>query len=114
MQSREFDYAMVLYFRYLIYSYIKENENKLYLKEFDIKIGNLLPIEYETKSGNFLWKNFYEKYLMKMFNYAEKIIIYLTPFVLGVNIDVLLYEDIDNGSRRLRRKKPHGGSKEHS
>ena len=102
MTNKTFDYAMVLYFRYLIYSYIKENENKLYLKEFDIKIGNLLPIEYETKSGNFLWKNFYEKYLMKMFNYAEKIIIYLTPFVLGVNIDVLLYEDIDNPFKRMK------------
>ena len=102
MQSREFDYAMVLYFRYLIYSYIKENENKLYLEEFDIKIGNLLPIEYETSSGNFLWKNFYEKYLMKMFNYAEKIIIYLTPFVLGINLDVLLYEDINDPFKKMK------------
>ena len=102
MQSREFDYALVLYFRYLIYSYIKENENKLYLKEFDIKIGNLLPVEYETSSGNFLWKNFYEKYLMKMFNYAEKIIIYLTPFVLGINLDVLLYEDIYDPFKQMK------------
>jgi hypothetical protein len=42
---------MIFYFRYLLYEYIKENGYKLYTKEFSVKIGNLLPSEYETESG---------------------------------------------------------------
>ena len=102
MEKKIFDLALVLYFRYMLMRYIKENENKLYLKEFDIQIGNLLPIEFETEDGQFLFNNFYEKYLMKMFVYAEKIVIYLTPFVLGMSIDVLLYEDKDDPLKKMR------------
>jgi hypothetical protein len=42
---------MIFYFRYLLYEYIKLNGYKLYSKEFSVKIGNLLPSEYETESG---------------------------------------------------------------
>ena len=38
-----FDYGLILYFRYIFYLYIKQNENKTYLENFAIKIGNLLP-----------------------------------------------------------------------
>lgn len=46
-----FDVAMILYFRYKIYEFIKENWNKVYTKDFSVKIGNLLPAEYETEYG---------------------------------------------------------------
>ena len=88
-----FDFGLIFYLRYSFYEYIKNNENKLYLKNFPIKIGNLLPSKYETESGEFLFKDFYENYLLKMFMDAEKIIIYLTPFILGINLNIILYED---------------------
>ena len=67
-------------------------KKKLYLKDFPVLIGNLLPSRYE-KDGAFDFNSFYENYLLKMFMYAEKIIIYLSPFVLGINLDVILFDD---------------------
>ena len=88
-----FDYGLIFYFRYIIYIYIKDNEEKLYLQNFPIKIGNLLPSKYETEEGEFLFDSFYQNYLLKMFMDAEKIIVYLTPFVLGVNLDIIIFDD---------------------
>ena len=88
-----FDYGLILYFRYIFYLYIKQNENKYYLENFAIKIGNLLPSNYETEKGMFLFNKFYYLYLLSMFTDAEKIIIHLTPFVLGINLDVIIFND---------------------
>ena len=88
-----FDYGLIFYFRYIIYNYIRENEDKLYLKNFPIKIGNLLPSKYETEDGEFLFNSFYQNYLLKMFMDAEKIIIYLTPFILGMNLNIIVFND---------------------
>ena len=93
--SRHFDMGIIFYFRYSLYSFIKDNEKKIYTQNFPILIGNLLPEEYE-KEGDFNYEMFYNKYLLKMFNDAEKIIIYLTPFVLNINLDVFLYESEQN------------------
>ena len=90
--SKDFDISLILYFRYILYDYIKKNEQKLYLKDFPVLIGNLLPSIYEN-DGKFNFSSFYENYLLKMFVYAEKIIVYLTPFVLGINLDVVLFDD---------------------
>lgn len=88
-----FDYGLILYFRYIFYVYIKKNENKLYLPNFPIKIGNLLPSKYETIKGEFLFNKFYYCYLLSIFTDAEKIIVYLTPFVLGINLDIIVFDD---------------------
>ena len=88
-----FDFGLIFYFRYIIYNYIRNYEDKLYFKEFPIKIGNLLPSKYETEEGEFLYNSFYQNYLLKMFMDAEKIIIYLTPFILGINIDIIVFND---------------------
>ena len=90
--SKIFDYSLILYLRFIIYTYIKQNENKLYLESFPVLIGNLLPSKYE-KDGTFDFNSFYENYLLKMNLFAEKIIIYLTPFVLGININTILFDD---------------------
>ena len=87
---RKFDYCIILYFRYILYKYIKENEKKMYLKNFPIKIGNLLPSQFENEKGDFLFNDFYEKYLLKFYTFAEKIIIYLTPFVLGIELNIVV------------------------
>ena len=88
-----FDYGLILYFRYIFYLYIKKNENKIYLKNFPIKIANLLPSNFETEQGLSLFNKFYYLYLLSMFTDAEKIIIHLTPFVLGINLDVIIFDD---------------------
>jgi len=90
---QKFDYAMILYLRYLLYDYIRQNENKTYLKAFPIKIGNLLPYQFETPNGEFLFDDFYEKYLLNFFTDAEKIVIYLTPFVLQIEVDIIIFDD---------------------
>ncbi len=46
-----FDKGMVMYFRLKVYDFIKENKNKFYTKDFTVKIGNLLPSQYETEYG---------------------------------------------------------------
>ena len=90
---RIFDYAIILYFRYILYDYIKKNEEKIYTKSFPIQLGNLLPSQYETEEGKFLYELFYNNYLLKFYTDAEKIVIYLTPFVLGVPLNVIIYDD---------------------
>ena len=92
LYSKQFDFSLILYFRFILYDYIKKNEKKLYMEDFPVLIGNLLPSQYEN-DGVFDFNSFYEKYLLKMFVCAEKIIIYLTPFVLGINVDVILFDD---------------------
>ena len=96
-----FDYGLILYFRYILYLYIKNNEKKLYTKSFPVKIGNFLPAKYENEKGEFEFQKFYTNYLLKMFTEAEKIIIYLTPFVLGINLDIIIFED--NEDKILKR-----------
>ena len=95
LASKFFDFSLILYFRFILYDYIKKNEKKYYLEQFPVLIGNLLPSIYE-KDGVFDFNSFYNNYLLKMFVYAEKIIIYLTPFVLGINLDVVLFDDNEN------------------
>ena len=89
---KPFDYGMIFYFRFLIYEFIKANWNKAYTTEFSVKIGNLLPAQYETSLGDFLYDKYYEEQLLKMNTDAEKIVIYLTPFVLKCDLNVVIYE----------------------
>ena len=93
---QKFDYAMILYFRYILYDYIKKNENKIYLKSFPVKLGNLLPNQYERENGDFLFNEFYEQDLLKFYTYTEKIVIYITPFVLGIKLNVIVCEINDS------------------
>ena len=87
-----FDEGIIMYLRFCLFRYIKENENNLYSKEFAIKIGNLLPEQFETKEGKFLFNDFYYKFLLKPGKLAEKIIIYITPYVLCSKLEVVMFE----------------------
>ncbi len=42
---------MIFYFRYLLFEFLEENKNKSYSSDFPVKIGNLLPEQYETEKG---------------------------------------------------------------
>jgi hypothetical protein len=92
---RIFDMGLIFYFRYILYTFIQSNEQKIYTKEFPVLIGNLLPENYEI-DGNFDFNSFYENYLLKLYTDAEKIIIYLTPFVLSANLHVIIYDGNQN------------------
>ena len=87
-----FDQGLIMYLRFCLFRYIKENEKKLYSKEFPICIGNLLPEQFETKDGKFLFEKFYYNYLLKQGKLAEKIIIYMTPYVLCSKLEVVMFE----------------------
>ena len=87
-----FDEGIIMYLRFCLFRYIKENENKLYSKEFAVKIGNLLPEQFETKDGKFLFNKFYYNFLLKPGKLAEKIIVYITPYVLCSKLEVVMFE----------------------
>ena len=86
-----FDLGMIYFTRYLIYEFILENADKVYNPDFALKIGNLLPDEFITPKGDFLYEQFFEQQLLKMNTDAEKIIIYLTPFVLKIDLNIIMY-----------------------
>ena len=94
--SKNFDIALILFFRYELYKFINENQFKFYTETFPVLIGNLLPAEYETKDGKFLYQKFYEKYLLKLFTDAEKIVIYLTPFIFPIKLNIILFKASSN------------------
>jgi len=90
--SKTFDSGMIIYFRYILYEYIIINKNKFFSEDFPVKIGNLLPYQYETDVGDFLFDKFFVDELLKFYTYAEKIVIYLTPFVLKVDLNIIFYD----------------------
>ena len=71
---KKFDYAIILYFRYILYDYIKKNENQIYLKSFPIKIRNLIQSKYESKEGKFSFDTFYEDYLLNFSSDSKKLL----------------------------------------
>ena len=89
---KDFDYGLIFYFKFILYNYIRNNEDKSYTKEFPVMLGNLLPFEFETEDGVFLFEKFYNDNLLKLYKDSEKIVIYLTPYVLDINFNILMFE----------------------
>ena len=89
-----FDYGLIFYFRIIIFKYIEKNEDKLFAETFPVNLGNLLPNEYETEDEIFLFNKFYDEFLLKLYKDAEKIVIYVTPFILDINFNILIFEDV--------------------
>ena len=89
--TRAFDRIMIFYLRYMLYEFISNNSNKLYRKDFPVLLGNLLPQEYEKEDGTFLYKEYFINDLLKFYTCAEKLAVYLVPFVLKVNLNIVFY-----------------------
>ena len=89
---KSFDEGLIWYYRYILYKFIKENELNHFSKNFNIKIENLLPEKYEN-NDNFKFNEFYENNLLKLYNNVEKIVIYITPFIFGININLISIDD---------------------
>ena len=85
------DKLMIMYLRYLLYDFISLNQDKVFSKDFPVLLGNLLPSEYETENGTFLFSKYFYKDLLVYYTSAEKIAVYLTPFVLKVDLNVVFY-----------------------
>lgn len=90
--SRLFDTAMIYYLRYILYEFILENQDKVFSKDFPVLLGNLLPAQYENDEGKFFFMNYFEEDLLKFYTCAEKLAIYLTPFVLKIDLKVIFYD----------------------
>ena len=88
---QKFDLSLILYLRYILYKYIKNNEEKIFSKNSPVKIGNLLPEKYDD-NGIFLFDKFYKEYLLIMYTFAEKLVIYIIPFIFGIPLNIFFYE----------------------
>ena len=104
--SPHFDYGLILYFRYIIYKFLSANENKCYNKDFAVLLGNLLPNEYETEEGKFKFQKFYDEFLLKLYKDAEKIIIYMTPFILKINLHILILDNVTKSLQKMEFFQP--------
>lgn len=90
--SRDIDLGLVLYLRIKIFEFLEINKNKIYSQEFNVKMGNLLSEKYQADDDKFLWQLFYEENLLKLYTEAENIIIYVTPFILQINLKIFTYD----------------------
>lgn len=91
-----FDECVIFFTRFLLYEYIKANEDKIYSEEYQVSIGCFLPDTYITDKDEHLFEKYYENHLMKMKNFAEKIDIYVTPFVFNYDLRLIIYDFSDN------------------
>ena len=91
----DFDFGIIFFVRYLLYEYISSNEKKIFSKENQIDIGVLLPEDFVKDKGEeneYFFENFYSLQLMKPKSFAEKIVIYIAPFVFDCEINILIYD----------------------
>lgn len=89
----EFDYGMIFILRYLLYEYIDENKYKIYSGENQIELVEFLPEKYNklyvTNGKKF--ELFFINELFKMKVFADKMIFFLIPFFLDINLRIILY-----------------------
>ena len=107
---KDFDYGLILFFKFILYEYIQENKKSTYSFKFQVSIGNLLPNDCQNDDGVFNYSHFYKNYLMKFYQYTEKIIIYLMDddiqqLEFGKNLS---FVDFDKNNKiELLYKKTH-------
>lgn len=93
LMYEEFDYGMIFILRYLLYEYIDENKYKIYSGENQIELVELLPEKYNkifvTNEKKF--ELFFINELFKMKTFADKMIFFLVPFFLDINLRIVLY-----------------------
>ena len=90
--SVSFDRTMILYFKYILYEFIFENKDKVYSKNFEVLLGNLLPNKYIKENDEFDFDDYFNEDLLKYYTFAEKLAIYVTPYVLKMNLTIIFYD----------------------
>jgi len=86
-----FDFLLILNLKFLIYKYLKNNERKLYNKEFSVPVGSLLPNKYKI-NNKYNFRKFYENNLLQLNKDAERITISVIPFILRRDIFIYSFE----------------------
>ena len=84
-----FDKTLIFFTRYLVYDFMKLNENKII---DDFEISNSLPDQYiksENGKNEYMFKQYYEKHLLKMKEFAQDCDIIMIPYVLKCNLNIL-------------------------
>ena len=97
----DFDFGIIYFTRYLIYEFIAANEDKIYSREFQLEVGCLLPEDYIIDKGDkndYLFEDYFSLQLMQTKTFAEKIVLYIAPFVFNTNMNILIYDFGINGA----------------
>ena len=98
--QEEFDSSIILFLRYLLCFYINENKFKIYSKEEEIEIIDLLPQKYKEMhiSLQKKFELFYINELLRMKSYDTKILYYIIPFFFDINLNIIYYYENSNNS----------------
>jgi len=91
---KSFDIGLIIYMRLVLFNYISKYKNFYYNLESQIELGHLLPNEYIDEIGNFNFEEFFCSFLLRMNSEAEKIIIYISPIIFGVDLDLFILEGL--------------------
>ena len=86
-----FDLFLILNLKFLIYKYIKNNERKLYTKEYSVQMGSFLPQRYQV-GNNYNFKDFYDNDLLQLYKEPAKISISVIPFILRRDLFIYSFE----------------------
>ena len=86
-----FDLLLILNLKFLIYKFIKNNERKLYTKEYSVQMGSLLPQRYQM-GNKYNFKDFYEEDLLQLYKEPSKIAIAVIPFILRRDLFIYSFE----------------------
>lgn len=93
-RNKNFDIGLIVYMRLVLFNYISKYRDFYYNSESQIEIGHLLPNEFIDECENFLFEDFFRDFLLRINSEAEKIIIYLSPIIFGVNLDLFILEGL--------------------
>ena len=102
-----FDILLILNLKFLIYKYLKNNEKKLYTREYSVPLGSLLPSRYQIQKGKYNFKAFYETNLLQLNKEPEKITISVIPFILRRDLFIYSFE-----KNNINHMWVHTGNKE--
>ena len=93
LTQEQFDSSIILFFRYFLCFYINENKYKIYSKEEEIEICDLLPQKYKEMhiSLQKKFELFYINELLRPKSYDSKILYYLIPYFFDTNLDIIYY-----------------------
>ena len=87
-----FDLLLTLNLKFLIYKYLKNNEAKLYSREYSVELGSLLPTQYQIQKNKYNFAEFYTNNLLQMNTEPEKIILYVLPYILRRDLFIYSFE----------------------
>ena len=93
LSQDEFDSSIILLLRYFLCFYINENKYKIYSKEEEIEIMDLLPQKYKELhiSLQKKFELFYINDLLRLKSYDSKILYYLIPYFFDTNLNIIYY-----------------------